>query len=247
MTRSGAERGKADMHLHTLYSDGTASVQSMLDHVQHRTDLDLVAITDHERIDGALRAREIHDAGDYAFELVVGEEITTRRGHVLALFITERIPALRPLRETLERIHDQGGIAIAAHPMAPLTPSLGTRSLRDAHAAADPRHHLDGIELMNPSAAGRSRRIARQRLNDELLDLAAVGNSDAHVLEGIGTAWTWYPGSSAADYRGAIVTRTTRPDGAFWSNRHNVDVYRRQLRAKARHLRHTLRPTGEWR
>ncbi|HEX7195694.1 MAG TPA: PHP-associated domain-containing protein [Candidatus Limnocylindria bacterium] len=245
--RGGRELGKADMHLHTLYSDGTASVQAVLDHVEAHTDLDVVAITDHERIDGAIRAREIHEAGSYSFELVVGEEITTRRGHVLALFITARIPALRPLPETLERIHDQGGIAIAAHPMAPLTPSLGVRSLLAAGAAADPRHRLDAIELMNPSAAGRARRGARNRLNAEVLRLAAVGNSDAHVLEGIGSGWTWFAGSSAADYRAAVEARTTRPDGAFWSNLHNVDVYRRQLRAKARHLRHTLRPTGEWR
>ncbi len=247
MTRGGSERGKADMHLHTLYSDGTASVQAILDHVEAHTDLDLIAITDHERIDGALRAREIHGGGDYSYELVVGEEITTRRGHVLALFVTERIPALRPLPETLERIHDQGGLAIAAHPMAPVTPSLGARSLLAAHAAADPRHRLDGIEMLNPSAAGRARRGARQRLNAEVLHLAPVGNSDAHVLEGIGSAWTWFPGSTAADYREALERASTRPDGAFWSNMHNMDVYRRQLRAKARHLRHTLRPTGEWR
>lgn len=247
MTRSGSDRGKADMHLHTLYSDGTATVRAVLDHVEAHTDLDVVAITDHERIDGALRAAEIHAAGDYGFDLVIGEEITTRRGHVLALFITERIPALRPLPETLERIHDQGGIAIAAHPMAPLTPSLGARSLRAAHEAVDPRHRLDGIELMNPSAAGRSRRAARDRLSATELALAEVGNSDAHVLEGIGTAWTWFPGSDAAAYRDAIAQRTTQPDGTFWSNRHNLDVYRRQLRAKARHLGHTLRPSGEWR
>ena len=246
MSRGGGPLGKADMHLHTLYSDGTASVQQLLDHVERRTDLDVIAVTDHERIDGALRAREIHAAGDYSFDLVVGEEITTRRGHVVALFLTERVRALRPLPETLERIHDQGGIAIAAHPLAPLTPSLGRRSLlaaRDAEA----RHRLDAIELMNPSAAGRARRRTRDRLNEEILGLAAVGNSDAHVLEGVGTAWTWFPGSSAAEYRAAIDERTTRPDGAFWSNRHNLDVYRRQLVAKARHLRHTLRPTGEWR
>jgi hypothetical protein len=138
-------------------------------------------------------------------------------------------------------------VAIAAHPMAPLTPSLGTRSLLAAHGADDPRHRLDAIELMNPSAAGRSRRADRARLNADMLRLAAVGNSDAHVLEGIGTAWTWYPGSSTDDYRAALVAGTTRPDGSFWSNLHNVDVYRRQLGAKARHLRHTLRPTGEWR
>ena len=247
MTRGGGALGKADMHLHTLYSDGTASVQAVLDHVEQRTDLDVVAITDHERIDGALRARKLHDARAYSFELVVGEEITTRRGHVLALFIHERIPALRPLSETLERIHDQGGIAIAAHPMAPLTPSLGARSLLQAHRSTDPRHRLDGVELFNPSAAGRARRGALDRLNETLLQLAAVGNSDAHVLEGIGTAWTWFPGASAAEYRAAVEARTTRPDGAFWTNLHNVDVYRRQLVAKARHLRHTLRPTGEWR
>lgn len=235
------------MHLHTLYSDGTAPVRRLLDHVEDATDLDLVAITDHERIDGALRAREVHAAGDYSFDLVVGEEVTTRRGHVLALFLTERIPALRPLDETLERIHDQGGIAIAAHPLAPLTPSLGRRSLLAAHRAPDGRHRLDAIEVMNPSAAGRARRVTRARLNAEVLRLPEVGNSDAHVLEGVGSAWTWFPGRSAEDYRAAIDAGSTRADGSFWSNRHNIEVYRRQLIAKARHLRHTLRPSGEWR
>ena len=247
MTRNGGTLGKADMHLHTLYSDGTASVQAVVDHVEGSTDLDVVAITDHERIDGALRAARIVAAGDYSFELVVGEEITTRRGHVLALFIKDRIPALRPLTETLERIHDQGGIAIAPHAMAPLTPSLGRASLLGSHHAEDPRQRLDAIELMNPSTAGRARRAARERLNADVLRLPAVGNSDAHVLEGIGTAWTWFPGSTADDYRAAVAAATTRPDGEFWSHLHNLDVYRRQLRAKTRHLRHTLRPTGEWR
>jgi hypothetical protein len=66
-SRGVDERGKADMHLHTLYSDGTAEVQALLDHVERETDLDVVAITDHERIDGALRACEIHAAGGYSF------------------------------------------------------------------------------------------------------------------------------------------------------------------------------------
>jgi predicted metal-dependent phosphoesterase TrpH len=246
-SRGADERGKADMHLHTLYSDGTADVSALLEHVERHTDLDLVAIADHERIDGALRAREIHRAGSYSFELVVGEEITTRRGHVLALFLEERIPPLRPVEETLERIHEQGGLAIAAHPMAPLTPSLGQRTLRQLHDARDPRHHLDAIEMLNPSAAGRARRLARLHLNESLLHLPEVGNSDAHVLEHVGTAWTWFPGWSAEDYRRAVLDRTTEADGEHWSHWHNVTVYGRQLVAKARHLRHTLRPTGEWR
>jgi predicted metal-dependent phosphoesterase TrpH len=244
--RSGGERGRADMHLHTLYSDGTMEVQALLDHVERHTELDLVAVTDHERIDGALRARELHAAGDYHFGLVVGEEITTRRGHLLALFLTERIPALRPLEETIERVHDQGGIAIAAHPMAPLTPSLGRRSLIRLHRDPDPRHRLDAIEMLNPSVAGRARRPHRYALN-QLMELAAVGNSDAHVLEHIGTGWTWFPGASVEDYRTAISERTTEAEGEYWTHWHNVSVYGRQLVAKARHVRHTLRPTGEWR
>jgi hypothetical protein len=246
-SRGRDDRGKADMHLHSLYSDGTAEVQAILDHVETSTDLDLVAIADHERIDGALRAREIHAAGDYSFELVVGEEITTRRGHVLALFLEQQVPALRPITETLERIHEQGGLAIAAHPMAPLTPSLGRRTLLQLHHDPDPRHHLDAIELLNPSAAGRSRQLARLHLNERALHLPAVGNSDAHVLEGIGTAWTWFPGWTADHYRAAVADHAIEADGAHWSHWHNVAVYGRQLVAKGRHLRHTLRPTGEWR
>ena len=244
--RGGGERGRADMHLHTLYSDGTMEVQALLDHVELSTELDLVAITDHERIDGALRARELHEAGDYHFGLVVGEEITTRRGHVLALFLTERIPALRPLEETIDRIHDQGGIAIAAHPLAPLTPSLGHRSLLRLHRDPDPRHRLDGIEMLNPSVAGRARRPHRHALN-ELMELAPLGNSDAHILEHVGTGWTWFAGTSPDDYRSAVSARSTEPQGEYWAHWHNVSVYGRQLVAKARHLRHTLRPTGEWR
>jgi predicted metal-dependent phosphoesterase TrpH len=245
--RSGGSRGKADLHLHSLYSDGTASVQELLDWVETRTDLDLVAIADHERIDGALRALELHAAGDYHFNLAVGEEVTTRRGHLLALFVNERIPALRPLAETVERIHAAGGLAVAPHTLAPLTPSLGARSLRALVADPNPARHLDGIELWNPSAAGRARAEARRTLNATALHLPATGSSDAHVLEGIGSGFTWFDGTTEADFRAALAAGRTEPAGAYWSTWHNVDVYRRQLVAKARHLRHTLRPTGEWR
>ena len=246
--RSGGHHGRADMHIHSLYSDGTASVRAILDHVEHATELDVVAITDHERIDGALRGAEMHAAGDYSFDLVVGEEITTRRGHVLALFVTERLPALRPLDETLAAIHDQGGIAIAAHPMAPLPLSVGRRSLRQVRDHEHEQVHFDALELFNPSQAGRMRGEARLALNAAELGLPGVGNSDAHVLEGIGTGWTSFPGSTAEDYRRAIVEGTVAAEGSHWSAAHNVDVYRRQLHAKLRHLWHTLKPGhDDWR
>ena len=245
--RNGGERGKADLHIHTLYSDGTASVADVLDWVESRTDLDLVAITDHERIDGAIRARELHAAGSYHFDLAVGEEVTTRRGHLLALFVEERIPALRPLAETVQRIHAAGGIAVAPHSMAPLTPSLGAGSLLSLHQEPDPARHLDAIELINPSAAGLARHASRRRLNAELLHLPGIGSSDAHILEGIGSAWTWFPGISVRDFRAALAAGQLEPAGTHWSAWHNVDVYRRQLVAKARHLRHALARGEEWR
>lgn len=245
--RNRGARGKADLHLHTLYSDGTATVRELLDWVESRTDLDLIAITDHDRIDGALRARQLHEAGDYHFGLAVGEEITTRRGHLLALFIEERIPALRPLAETVERIHAAGGIAVAPHTMAPLTPSIGAGSLRSLSGDPDPARHLDAIELLNPSVAGRARHAARRRLNAEILHLPPIGSSDAHVLEGIGTAWTWFAGASAQAFREALAAGQLEPAGAHWSAWHNLDVYRRQLAAKARHLRHAVTRDEEWR
>jgi predicted metal-dependent phosphoesterase TrpH len=246
--RSGGDLGRADMHIHSLYSDGTASVAEILDHVERRTDLDVIAIADHERIDGALRAIELHAAGDYSFDLVVGEEITTRRGHVLALFITERIPALRPLNETLRAVHEQGGIAIAAHPMAPVPLSVGKRSLQQVRDHEDEEVCFDALELFNPSHAGRMRQSARMELNARELGLPGVGNSDAHVLAGIGTGSTVFPGHSALAYRDAVLAGTVSPEGAHWSAAHNADVYRRQLQAKLRHLWHTIKPgDDDWR
>ncbi len=236
------------MHIHTLYSDGTASVPEILEHVERNTGLDVVAITDHERVDGALRAAELHAAGDYSYDLVVGEEITTRRGHVLALFVTERLPALRPLEETLRAIHAAGGIAIAAHPLAPVPLSVGRRSLRSVRDHEDEHVAFDALELFNPSYAGRVRHDARMVLNAAELGLPGVGNSDAHVLEGIGTGFTTFAGHSAADYRAALLAGDVVADGSHWSSTHNVDVYRRQLHAKLRHLWHTVRPgDDDWR
>jgi hypothetical protein len=178
----------------------------------------------------------------------VGEEITTRRGHVLALFITERIPALRPLDETLTRIHEQGGIAIAAHPMAPVPLSVGRRSLRQVRDHAHERVYFDALELFNPSQAGRMRSRARLALNAAELGLPGVGNSDGHVLEGIGTGWTSFPGHTAEEYRRAIGEGTVEAGGEHWSSAHNAGVYRRQLRAKLSHLWHTVKPGhDDWR
>ena len=88
----------------------------------------------------------------------------------------------------------------------------------------------------------------RFEMNAAELGLPGVGNSDAHVLEGIGTGFTSFAGHTAADYRSALLAGDVTAEGAHWTSGHNVDVYRRQLRAKLRHLWQTVRPGDrDWR
>ena len=90
--------GRADLHIHTVASDGVSSVVEILDAVAAREDLAVIAITDHERIDAAVAGRSIaHDRG-LRTEIVVGEEISTRGGHLLGLFLEHPVKPLRSLR-----------------------------------------------------------------------------------------------------------------------------------------------------
>src|SRR3712207_7665134 len=66
-------------------------------------------------------------------EVVVGEEITTRGGHLLALWIEEPVRPLQSLRDSIAQVHEQGGIAIPAHPIVPLPDRKSTR-LNSSHA-----------------------------------------------------------------------------------------------------------------
>ena len=113
-------RGRADLHIHTLASDGTAGIEAILDHVERRTGLDVIAITDHERIDAALAARAMARDRGLRAEVVVGEEVTTLGGHLLALYVDRPIRPFRSLRSSILAVHEAGGLAIPAHPLVPL-------------------------------------------------------------------------------------------------------------------------------
>src|SRR5215207_1074336 len=105
---------KADLHVHTTHSDGHASVEEVLEHAERHTELRVIAITDHDTIEGALEARTL--AREYGIEVVVGEEVSTADGELLALFIEQRLPPGRPAAETIAAVHEQGGLCVAAHP-----------------------------------------------------------------------------------------------------------------------------------
>lgn len=196
--------GKADLHIHTAASDGMAEVGELLDYVETCTDLDIIAITDHDDIEGALEARESWAKRQYRFELVVGIEATALEGHILGLYLEEPLPSLRPAEEILEAIHRQGGIAIAAHPMCWITRSLSRTDLNRLHYAAHEGVSLDAIEVSGQPICRWLSRRRTERLNQRIYHLPEIGGSDAHFLKAIGTTYTEFEGTSASALRRAI-------------------------------------------
>ncbi len=229
-------RGRADLHIHTVASDGTASVTAILDHLAGAGGLDVIAITDHERIDAALAARAMARDRGLALEVVVGEEVTTRGGHLLALFIEDRIAPYRSLRDTIAAVHDGGGLAIPAHPLVPYPLCAQARVLRPLIELGDPRLRPDGLETFNPTALGRPRHLTVVRFAEEH-GLARVGNSDAHALDAIGIGWTSFPGRTASELRAAIEARETDHHGSFHGATSQLGTFREQLRKRARDAR----------
>jgi predicted metal-dependent phosphoesterase TrpH len=199
--------GKADIHLHSKYSDGMMGVEELLEWVQEKTDLDVIAVTDHDDIEGGVRARELAARGGYRFEVIVGVEVSTREGHLLALFVERPLRSFRPLEETIEEVRAQGGLCVVPHPLSWLTTSIGERSLDRAMAHHTPG--IVGIEVANPTIAGRVTRPKVARLNRVRYGLAETGGSDAHFLPSVGSAYTRFRGRSAEDFRRSLMERMT--------------------------------------
>jgi len=218
------QRGMADLHMHTHYSDGRPTVRALLDHVARRTALQVVAITDHDTVEGALEA--CTQQGRYPFEIVVGEEVSSREGHILALFIERRVPPSLSAAETIAAIHEQGGLAIAAHPFI-TTWAVGAQEITmqgvGRRIATLP---FDGVEIDNSTPLMGLANLRAKRYNRLAQRLAEVGCSDAHIVEAIGKSFTRFPGRNAADLRSALTARRT------FASRHTYAV--RELLAYGR-------------
>lgn len=214
-------RGLADVHMHTHYSDGTGSVEDVLAFAQDHTTLDVIAITDHDTIEGALRARELAEKGNYRFEVIVGEEISTREGHMLALFLNETVAPGQSIERSIDQVHAQGGLAIIAHPFNRVFRHSVQRSVMN-RLLRQPELHPDGVETLNGSFAGiGSSRIAMNATRS-VYHWAETGGSDAHTPTAVGCARTMFTGATASDLREALQQRQTSPIGAYWQAREYV-------------------------
>jgi predicted metal-dependent phosphoesterase TrpH len=208
MSTTSTWTGTADLHMHTRHSDGAPTVEELLRHVVTRTTLDVIAITDHDTIGGALEAQDIVRRESYPIEVVVGEEVSTRDGHLVGLFLSERVIPGLSAAETVAAIHAQGGLAFAPHPYLRVRQKEGRPITMVGLGGAIRDLALDAIETVNatPFLGRANRRAAAYNVTRRL---PALGNSDGHIPQAIGKGYTLFPGKTALALRAAIACGQT--------------------------------------
>jgi len=184
---------KIDFHVHTYYSyDGLIKPEELVPYAK-RAGLNGIAITDHDRIDGALKlAKNVTD-----LLVIPGVEISSLEGHIIGLNIQETIPKNLTVEETIERIHSLGGLAVACHPKAFFKASLGGKTNKN----------FDAVEVVNASAFPFKRSIRQAMEIAKNLGVPQVGGSDAHYAPEIGLAYTLVDAEPACE---AVVKAISR-------------------------------------
>jgi predicted metal-dependent phosphoesterase TrpH len=240
-------RMRADLHVHTMYSGvgrlGQLRFPESIDRPEEVVDaarskgLNIVCITDHNSIEGALAAKEYSKRFD-DIEVVIGEEISTSDGEVVGLWLAERIPPKLSAEETIARIREQGGIVIAPHPF-----SFHVPAVKEKIFDLD----VDGIEVLNGGHVDKySNRMASEVSKRYPGKWAEIGSSDAHSVTTLGYAWTEFDGNDPNDLRTAILEKRTVCCGiptpvdkaVFWS----MKVVMRGFKMILRSLFGRLRP-----
>jgi len=168
----------ADLHMHTSFSGDCATTPEELLSAARESGLEAIAITDHNTIAGALEMARLASPD---MHVIVGEEVKTRQGEIIGLYLTEEIPKGLMAEETIALIKEQGGLVYVPHPFDPmhLTP---TYELLARNAA-----QIDILEVYNPRITftafnEKARRLARK------YDIPGGAGSDCHVVQGVGTA-----------------------------------------------------------
>jgi predicted metal-dependent phosphoesterase TrpH len=166
---------KADLHVHTVYSADSVITPKELVFYARKSGLTAVAVTDHNQVEGA---REIAKETD--FLIIPGTEVSSAHGHIVGLNVQEVIPRGLSAEETVDRIHQAGGIAIACHPFALFKGSIGK------HVTGK----FDAVEVINASAFPFRRSVKKARELADRFKLPRVAGTDAHYGPVIGRAYT---------------------------------------------------------
>jgi len=177
---------KIDLHVHTCYSEDATTTLKEVVYYAKKKGLDGVAVTDHETLRGALKL-----ARKSQLTIISGLEVATQSGHILALNITTLIPPKLSLTETVQKIHDAGGVAVIAHPAVVLKTGLGQKITSSSN--------IDAVEVINSASFPFFLSTYLARRLAEKLNLPQTAGSDAHHAAEIGTAYTLVDADSNSD------------------------------------------------
>jgi len=169
---------KLDLHSHSIASPDGGITMDQYSHALSTNVLDVIAITDHNRIDFATLAQA--QLGD---RIIVGEEIMTTSGEIIGLYLTEPIQQGHSPLETVKQIKDQGGLVYIPHPFESIRKGLHPGVLEEL------LDYIDIIEVCNGRAFLQNR-SAQTVIWARLNHVISAASSDAHGIRGLGKTYT---------------------------------------------------------
>jgi predicted metal-dependent phosphoesterase TrpH len=201
---------KADLHVHTRYSEDSISPPEKI--VEHclKVGIDCLAITDHNEISGAFEIKRIAP-----FKVILGEEILTSQGEIIGYFLTEKIPPHLSPEETVARIKAQGGLACIPHPYDRFRSGAKLRN----HALDKILPEIDLIEVFN-SRTMLLRDSARALEFAQKHALPGTAGSDAHIVQEVGSTYMEIP-----EFNDAEQFRQALRQGKVFGHRTNFFVH----------------------
>jgi predicted metal-dependent phosphoesterase TrpH len=168
------------MHTHSEYSPDSRTPLAVQAAALVAAGIDVVCATDHNTIEGAVRLRDLATA---KLRVIVGEEVSSRDGEIIGLFLERAIPRDLSAEDTIARVHEQGGIVSVPHPFS-------RNRLYHIKGAALERvwRSIDCVEVFNAREAFMADNRRADAFAKERGIPGAVG-SDAHRSSELGHAW----------------------------------------------------------
>jgi len=192
---------KIDLHCHSYYSyDGLSSPEKLIKSALKKG-LDGIAITDHDTTasweEALLAAKKLNTF------LILGQEIRTKEGDILGLFLKRGIKA-KTFLGAIKEIKNQGGIAIIPHPFHFLKKFKGNLESY--------KNLIDGIEVFNSRGLFGNDKKALEFAKKN--NLAQLAGSDTHYHKCVGDAFTVVEGAkNLEDFKKGIIERKTKTEG----------------------------------
>jgi len=192
---------KYDLHVHTYHSNCSALKPKTILKKAKKKELDGIAITDHNTIKGALEVKRLNKDKD--FEVIIGEEVKTDKGEVLAYYLKKEIKPGK-FEDVIRQIRQQNALAVIPHPY-----DFGFIRRKLKVGIEDIKSKIDGIEALNGRCSFTFINLKAQ-IKAKELGLSMIAGSDAHFKFEIGKCYTEFEGT----LRKALKKRKTKIYGS---------------------------------